>query len=157
MADAYLQALRLLARRELSEAQVRTRLRRRGHLDADIEAAIDRLRSERAIDDGRTAAAIARTQLALRPRGRLRVRQQIERAGIAPALADHAVEAAFGGIETGALIEAVLARRLRGRAIAGEAEFRRQYRYLLSEGFEPDEVLAALERHRRRGAGAADD
>jgi regulatory protein len=54
-------ALRMLARRELSEAQVRERLARRGYAVNDIDAAIHRLKDQRAIDDARVAEAIART------------------------------------------------------------------------------------------------
>ena len=56
---AYVDALRMLARRELSEAQVRQRLVRREHGQAAIDEALARLRNERAIDDARVAEAIA--------------------------------------------------------------------------------------------------
>ena len=58
---------------------VRQRLARKGHAPEAIDAAVERLRSEHAIDDARTAAAIARTESSLRGRGRVRVRMQIER------------------------------------------------------------------------------
>ena len=81
--SAYIDALKMLARRELSEAQVRQRLARKGHDAGTIDSAIARLREERAIDDARVAGAIARTQTSIRGRGKLRVRRQIEHAGIA--------------------------------------------------------------------------
>ena len=49
--SAYLAGLTMLARRELSEAQVRQRLLRKKHSPEAIDAAITRLKSERAIDD----------------------------------------------------------------------------------------------------------
>ena len=52
----------MLGRRELSEAQVRQRLARRGHEPDSVDAAVARLRQERAIDDTRVAEAIVRTQ-----------------------------------------------------------------------------------------------
>jgi hypothetical protein len=82
---AYTDALKLLGRRELSETQIRQRLARRKHDANAINAAIDRLLEERSIDDVRVAEAIARSQTSLRKRGKLRVRLQIERAGIAAA------------------------------------------------------------------------
>ena len=63
----------MLARRELSEAQLRQRLARREHSAGDIEAAVARLRDERAIDDARAAEAIARTETGLRHRGKARM------------------------------------------------------------------------------------
>ena len=143
--SAYLDALKMLARRELSEAQVRQRLVRRGHPPDDIDEAIARLREERAIDDTRAAASIARTQTALKKRGKLRVRRQIESAGIAGATAKRAVDELFSGIDDAALVEAALVKRLHGRErIADEREFQRLYRYLIGQGFDPDEVLAIL-------------
>ena len=66
MADsAYLTALKQLARRELSEAQIRQRLSRRGFTPDDIDPAIARLRQDGSLDDARVAAAIARSQLSL--------------------------------------------------------------------------------------------
>jgi regulatory protein len=144
---AYLDALRMLARRELSEAQIRQRLARREHdLDA-IDAAVTRLRDERAIDDARVAAAIARTQASVKRRGKLRVRRQIEQAGILPATVRQAVDDVFGALDEDALLEAALGKRLRGReTIADDAEFRRLYRFLIGQGFEPDRVMAVLKK-----------
>ena len=143
--SAYLDALKMLARRELSEAQVRQRLVRRGHPPDDIDETIARLREERAIDDARVAESIARTQTSLKKRGKLRVRQQIESAGIAGATAKRAVDDVFAGIDDAALLEASLLKRLRGRQrIADDREFQRLYRYLIGQGFDPDRVLAIL-------------
>jgi regulatory protein len=148
MASAYLDALRMLGRRELSEAQVRQRLQRRQHAPEDIDAAIDRLRAERAIDDVRVAEAIARTQTAVKRRGKLRVRRQIEQAGVSAATAKRVTDEVFEALDPEALIAASLARRLRGRErIADAAEFSRLYRYLTGQGFEPDRVLATLKKY----------
>ena len=149
--SAYLDGLKMLARRELSEAQVRQRLARKGHEADAIDAAVTRLREERALDDARVAEAIARTQTAVRRRGKLRVRREIESAGITGATARRAVDEVFEGLDPDALLQASLAKRLRGReAIADEAEFRRLYRYLIAQGFEADAVMKAL--NARRGS-----
>ncbi len=148
--NAYIDALKMLGRRELSEAQIRQRLARRQHADEDIDAAVARLREERAIDDVRVAEAIARTQVSIKKRGRLRVRRQIEQAGILPATANRAIDAVYGALDQDALLESSLAKRLRGRdRIADEAELRRLYRYLIGQGFEPDRVMALLKKRSR--------
>ena len=148
-ASAYVDGLRMLGRRELSEAQVRQRLARKGHQPDEIDAAVDRLRQERAIDDARVAEAIAHTETTVRRRGKLRVRRQIEQAGIAPATARHAIDEIFGAIDDHALLEEALARRLKGRErLADEAEFRRLFRYLVGQGFEPDRVMGILRKHK---------
>ena len=151
MASAYLDGLKLLARRELSEAQVRQRLARKEHDPGEIDRAIDRLREERAIDDARVAEANARTETAVRRRGKLRVRLQIQRAGIDKDTAKRAVDGVFEAIDDDALIEASLGKRLRGRdTIADDREFQRLYRYLVGQGFESDRILKALSPRRRR-------
>lgn len=135
----------MLARRELSEAQVRQRLARRGHDEDAINGAVARLIEERAIDDERVAAAIARTETSVRRRGRLRVRRQIEHAGIAAPTARRAVDEVFGDIDNDAHLQASLAKRLRGREIiADDKAFQRLYRYLVGQGFESDQVVRAL-------------
>ena len=139
----------MLARRELSESQVRQRLTRKEHSPADIDAAVARLREERAIDDTRVAEAIARTETALRRRGKLRVRMQIERAGIAKAVARKAVDDVFDRIDDDAQIQAALGKRLRGRAtVADDREFQRLYRFLIGQGFESDLVMKTLRARR---------
>jgi regulatory protein len=145
--SAYLEALKMLARRELSEAQVRQRLARRGENQDSIDEAIKRLKDDRSIDDERVAGAIARTETSLRKRGRRRVQQQIEAAGIPKSIASRAVAEAFQELDPDALLSASLARRLRGRErIADDREFQRLFRYLSAQGFDADRILAHLRR-----------
>jgi regulatory protein len=150
MSTPYIDALKILARRELSEAQVRQRLARKGHGEDAIDAAVARLKEERAIDDTRVAEAIARTQTTVRRRGKLRVVRQIESAGIAKTTARRAVDDVFADIDAGSLLEGALARRLRrGASIRDDRAFQRLYRYLIGQGFEADQVLAALTARRK--------
>jgi regulatory protein len=139
----------MLGRRELSEAQIRQRLARKGHEQDEIDEAVERLRRERALDEARVAEAIAHTETAVRRRGKLRVRRQIEQAGIAPATARAAIEAVYGALDDAALLDAALAKRLHGRdTIDDESEFRRLFRYLVGQGFEPDRVITVLKKRR---------
>jgi len=151
MADerAYLDGLKMLARRELSEAQVRDRLVRKGYAPGVVAEAVARLRDERAIDDSRVAEAIARRETTTKRRGKRGVRLRIERAGVTTATARKAVDEAFGSVDDRALLEAALARRLRGRdRAADDREFQRLYRYLVGQGFDADVVMRALEARR---------
>ena len=149
--SAYVDGLKMLARRELSESQIRQRLARKGYSESDIDEAVERLRGERAIDDARVAAAIARTETSIRRRGKLRVRMQIERAGIGTDLAKRAVDEVFSEIDDDELIEASLRKRLRHReTIADDREFQRLFRYLLGQGFETDKILRALTIRKRK-------
>jgi regulatory protein len=141
----------MLSRRELSAAQVQQRLARRGYDAEDIAAALARLRQERALDDDRTAEAIAHTEAVVRRHGRRRVRRRIEQAGIDRGTARRAADAVFGTLDEAALLDEALARRLRGReTIADESELLRLHRFLVSQGFDPDRVLLALNERRKR-------
>ena len=150
MADSiYLTALKQLARRELSEAQLRQRLSRRRFTPDDIDTAITRLRQDGSLDDARVAGAIARTQLSLKKRGARRVRREIEAAGIASALADRAVAEVYAEVDADALIAAAIDRRLGTRRLDDDREMARLYRYLVGQGFESDRAMAALRARRK--------
>jgi regulatory protein len=143
---AYLTGLKMLARRELSEAQLRTRLIRRQFEPDDIEEAVERLRQERAVDDRRAALACARTEAQVRQRGRARVIRQVESLGIAHDIARAAVAEVFGELNESALLEQALDKRLRrGVTLADPAAAGRVYRYLIAQGFEPGRVSAILQ------------
>ena len=149
MASAYLDGLKMLGRRELSEQQVRQRLARKDYGQDEVDEAVARLREERAINDRRVADAIARTETGIRKRGKVRVRMQLERAGIAKETAKAAIDDVFGAIDDDALIESSLLKRLRGReTIEDEREFARLFRYLVGQGFESDRVMKTLKAYR---------
>ncbi len=138
----------MLGRRELSERQVRQRLARKGYENEDINAAIDRLKQDRSLDDERAARAMAHAETSLKKRGQGRVKQRLQAAGISPAVAQRAIQETFESIDSDALLSSALQKRLRGREhIADEAEFQRLFRYLVGQGFEPDRILALLRRH----------
>ena len=151
MADtAYLTALQQLARRELSEAQLRQRLSRRGFTPDDIDSAIDRLRQDGSLDDARVAAAIARSQLSIKKRGARRVRREIEAAGITSALAERAVAEVYAEVDADALMAAAIDRRLGARRLDDDREMARLYRYLVGQGFDADKAMTALRARRRQ-------
>src|SRR5262245_54072166 len=82
--DAYLAALEMLARRELSEAELRSRLARGQFSNPEIESAVARLSHERALDDRRTALARARAEVTVHRRGRSRVLARSRRSASPP-------------------------------------------------------------------------
>ncbi len=146
MADAYITALTLLSARELSEAQLRTRLARRQIDSGDIEAAITRLRQDGTLNDRRVALAAARLESAVRGRGRSRVLQKVRQLGIAAGMAEEAVDEVLGEVDESALLARALERRLRGRAPADldDKARARIVRSLAAQGFAFDAILKAL-------------
>ena len=152
---AYRAALKLLAGRELSEAQIRQRLLRRGFSSDAVADAVERLRQGGALDDERTAAMIARKEASVRHRGAVRARRAVEQAGISAAVARKVVGEIFSAIDSTALLEQALVKRLHGRTqFANLEELGRVQRYLIGQGFEPAAVRAAL---RARGNFPNDD
>jgi regulatory protein len=146
--DALALALGLLAQRELSESQLRSRLARRGCGDADIETAIDRLRQDRTLDDARVARAAARLEAAVRRRGPLRVRQRLAAMGLDPDTVDEAVRGTFEEHPIDTLLDDALTRRLRGRTIADldDKARARLIRGLVGQGFPLSAVLKRVRR-----------
>jgi regulatory protein len=150
---AYSAGLAMLARRELSEAQIRERLRRKDHDVGAIEEAVARLRAARAVDDRRVAVSAARTEAQVRSRGRAYVLRRLAALGIPPDLAADAVSEVFDAIDESALLGRALARRLRGPAatIHDPAHFRRLYQQLVRQGFAPHAVISALKARTKAG------
>ena len=158
--DAYTQALTWLARRELSERQVRERLSRR-ELKSDVDRRRGaRLKTERALDDRRVALACARSAVRLKGRGRERVRRSIESLGISRDLARAAVDEVFGEIDESALIDRALDKRWPRVMAAGSAkdavrrELQRIYQALIRQGFPADRVMQAI---RSRGTDRTEE
>jgi regulatory protein len=150
--SAFADGLAMLARRELSEAQLRDRLARRDHPPAGIDAAIERLRVSGALDDRRVALSRARTEARVKSRGRARVLRLLESLGIASDVAASAVDEVFGALDESDLLGKAVARRLRGPSatIRDAAHFRRLHQQLVRQGFPPSAVFAALKARGRR-------
>jgi SOS response regulatory protein OraA/RecX len=97
------------------------------------------------------AGAIARSQLAVKKRGRLRVRREIEAAGIASSLAERAVAEVYAEVDADALLTAAIDRRLGSKRIEDDRDMARLYRYLVTQGFDSDRAMAALRKRRKDG------
>ncbi len=143
--SAYIDALHLLSRRELSVAQCRERLTGKGHSESDIDTAIERLLETRALDDRRVARAYVRMAVEIKGRGRLRVQRELQARGITSDVAAEAVADFFGSADEQSLVSRAVQKRLRGRpAVLDRAEYGRLYRYLMRQGFTSAAVASAL-------------
>ena len=145
MTTAYLTALKLLARRELSVDGLRARLKDREYPDEEISAAIDHLLETGALDDRRVATAYARTAAKVKGRGRLRVIRELHAMGIDRQTAAEAVGEVFGDLDERALIAKAVQKKLRGRTkLQDTPERARLYQYLVRQGFSPALIADAL-------------
>lgn len=146
MADAYITALTMLSRRELSEAQVRTRLARKEFPDDDIDAAVERLRQDGTINDRRVALSAARMESTIRHRGRSRVVQKLRTLGIAAETVESAVAEVFEEVDESALLDRAFERRLRGHdpKALDEKGRARIVRGLAAQGFRFEAIMKRL-------------
>jgi regulatory protein len=139
----------MLARRELTVADVRARLEDRGFPRDEIDAALVRLAESGAVDDRRVARAYARTAASVKGRGRLRVMRELQQMGVSAAVTAEALGEVFGDLDERALIGRAIERKLRGRRPpVTPREQARLYQFLTRQGFSPEGVSAALRRLR---------
>ncbi|HMC78679.1 MAG TPA: RecX family transcriptional regulator [Vicinamibacterales bacterium] len=150
---AYVDALHLLGRRELSVQQLRERLLDREHAREDVDRAIDLLLENKALDDARVAGAYVRTALKIKGRGRLRIQRELQMMGIGKEIAAAALAEAFGEVDERSLITKALDKKLRPpKKISTPAEYARIFQFLMRQGFSPGTVTAVLRRHRKGAA-----
>lgn len=143
--SAYTDALRMLARRELTEKELRDRLGDRNHPRDEIDRVIAHLLETKALDDSRLARAYARTAAEVKGRGRLRVMRELNEMGVARETATEAVAEVFADVDERALIVKALRKKMRGTSrITSAAEHARLYQYLMRQGFTPAAIVAAL-------------
>ncbi|MGI8671119.1 MAG: regulatory protein RecX [Luteitalea sp.] len=145
--DPYLYGLVALGRRELTERQLRERLRRRHCDPAAIDAAIVRLTDARVLDDVRAARAFARTEAQVKRRGPLRILRALETMGVDTDLAREATAGGYEQRSVGDALEAALDRRLRG-PIVDRPHAQRLIAYLVRQGFEVGAAVAAVTKRR---------
>ena len=148
---AYTSALRWLSARELSEAQVRSRLDEIGYSSPAIATAIDRLLANRALDDRRVATAVARTYARIRRQGPHRILGKLLSMQIDRDLAREVVRDLFGEEDEAQLLETALDRRLRGRPerLKDPAERRKILAHLVRQGFSSNAAVSAIRRRAR--------
>ncbi|MBM3776220.1 MAG: regulatory protein RecX [Acidobacteria bacterium] len=144
-------AVRLLAGRAHTSAEIRSKLRRRAGRAQDVEAVLGRLRNAGYLDEHGFAESFAAARLENQHHGRMRVLQDLRRRGVAPALAAASVEKAYRETDELALIEDFIRRRLKPEegAFRERKDFAAAYRKLLRAGFSSSNSLAVLKKFAR--------
>ena len=147
--SAYLDALHILARRDLSTAECRERLARKGHAIDEIDSALERLAAGRALDDLRVARAFARTAIKIKGRGPLRIERELQARGIDRDIAAEALADACADEDEPTMIARAIRKRLRGRALSNDrAESARLFQHLVRQGYTPSAIVAELRKLR---------
>ena len=134
--SAYQRALGRLARRDHSVAELRRALAARGHAEPEVEAALERLRRERYLDDAAFAERFARSRLAHHGHGRALIRQGLRQRGITRSESEAGLTSALLEVDEKAVLD-TLARRYWRQHARTEPERRlpRLWAFLLRRGF----------------------
>ena len=143
-------ALRLLALRPRTEAELRRRLGRRGFGAEAIEAAMTRLGEVGLVDDDAFARFWVEQRAAFRPSGRRRLFAELRAKGVAR----ETVDAALQGQDDAASIEALARRRA---DVLGDLDAvtlsRRLEAFLVRRGYQPSLARPTVRRLLRERAG----
>lgn len=134
-------ALRLLARREHSRAELAAKLARRGLEGNDIETALDRLESEGLLSDARFVEQLVRTRLR-QGHGPFRIRRDLAAKGVDPEAAD--VHMPFDDEEWAGRAESARSRRFGAALPARQADRARQARFLERRGYAAAHIARVL-------------
>jgi regulatory protein len=133
---AYARALGRLARRDHSQAELKRALLDRGHPPDEVEAAVDRLRAERFLDDGSFAERFARSRLQNYRLGRHRIRQSLHRRGVERQVAEAGLRKALDDAPEHDAIDALARRYWQShRRDEPALRVRRLWGFLLRRGF----------------------
>ena len=140
-------ALRLLARREYGRLELRDKLLRAGYDAGDVALALDALVAAGYQDDARYAEMLTRTRVR-QGHGPLRLRQDLQRAGVEPA--------ADTEIDWLVQAKAVYQKRFGDTVPADAKDYARRVRFLAGRGFTGDIIRRVLAATGREGDFSAD-
>ena len=130
--SAYDKALGLLARREHSRKELKTKLRQGGYEGEETSAAIDRLGEQHYQDDDRFAEVLLRSRIA-QGYGPVRLRVELKSHGVSDARIRELLEEAEVDWELAAASQ--LRRRYGSAATSDPVERNRRAQFLLRRGF----------------------
>ena len=138
MVDCYTSALRILRYRFNSEGELRRKLRAKKFEKDDIDVTIARLHREKWLDDERFAAAFVRTRANKRV-GRLRIRRELQAAGVSEDDASRAIVENVDQEREGEALRELCARRMRvlsRRERTTEELHAKLTAYLVAQGYD---------------------
>jgi len=141
---AHAAAVALLARRDFSSSDIERRLTARGFTREAIAQALTELKSTNALNDARFGQNLV-AQRARRGRGPVRIRNELRTAGVAPELAEAAINPADDAPDFARLAREARVRKFGPGVPKDWKEKARQARFLQYRGFSTDHIRAALD------------
>lgn len=141
--DPYYQAQAILSIRDHAEAELRTKLARKGFAAREIDGVVDWLKEKELINDARFAVAFVANTLRFKKVGPRWLAAKLQQKGVAAEAIAAALREGYGTGEEQRLVkEAAATWRAGHPRIANDQQ--RLWRFLASRGFSPESIAAAL-------------
>lgn len=143
----YESAVKALARRARSAAEIRLLLEKKKAGKKQIEAVLKRLRENGYLDDARFARYFASTRLENDLQGKARVRRDLQSRGLKEELAQGAIRQAYQGVDEAELLRRYIKRKVSlSRPLSKPSAVASLYRRLLRAGFASDTIIQELKK-----------
>ena len=148
----------MLEARARGVAELRRLLIKKGEPEADVDAAIDRLKTAGILNDASFARQLTRSKAVGAGLSRRRIGQELAKRGVSREISDAAIDEVFEeeAIDVDASIERVARKKLRMLTRVDDATRRRRlYGFLARRGYDSEEISRVMQTL-LSDAGAAD-
>ena len=138
----------MLEARSRGVVELRRLLIKKGEPEADVDAAIERLKASGILDDTNFARQLTRSKAIGAGLSRRRIGQELTRRGVSRDISDEAIEAVFEeeGIDEAESIDRVARKKLRMLTKVDDATRRRRlYAFLARRGYDNDDIARVLQ------------
>ena len=145
--STYDRALDLLEARSRGIVELRRLLLRKGEPEADVDAAIERLRASGLLDDANFARQLTRSKALGAGLSRRRIAQELAKRGVDRGVSSEAIADVFDeeGVDEDATIERVARKKLRLMSkLDAVTRERRLFAFLARRGYQADDIQRVL-------------
>lgn len=146
--STYERALDMLEARARGVVELRRLLLKKGEPEADVDAAIERLKTSGLLDDTNFARQLTRSKAVGAGLSRRRIGQELAKRDVSRDISDNAIEAVFEeeGIDEAESIDRVARKKLRMLTKVDDATRRRRlYAFLARRGYDSDDITQVLQ------------
>lgn len=134
-------AMHLLERQERTEYQLREKLKQNAYPQEAIEEAVAYVKGYHYLDDARYARTFIRFHQ--ERRSRMRLKTDLMKRGVPKEIIEESLEEEFLSDEREQIME-LLEKRGFDRNAQDEAEFRKNYQFLMRRGFKSSDILSVM-------------
>jgi regulatory protein len=147
--STYDRALDMLEARARGVVELRRLLLKKGEPEAEVDAAIERLRANGLLDDANFARQLARSKALGAGLSRRRIGQELTKRGVDRGVSSEAIEEVFEdeSIDEEASLERVARKKMRTLSSFDDAtQKRRLFAFLARRGYESEDIKRVLRR-----------